>query len=1127
MRTKRWLSAMATAVLILCAYSCQDWNEEDAPAGNQQIPVLTNVGSYSFESLEQFQIGTYEGGQRPEVVKDNEIGSSVLHLNGGYLYLDNPLISKRLEAGASATMWIKIPEAEAQTTEENINEGNIENVVTDQQEVTRTESTSDVVLAFMDDTRADKLLITKNAGLIYNGTVISEGFDGLTSGEWHYLAISISKDGYSAYLDGAEWGKEALQATVYNQLVEHLTSTATRLYIGYGMETPPSEFWMEDLKVYKDIISKTEINRPEIGIITIGATDFSTPFIGAFSDVISSKENVVFHYKFKNYTKGSANHENWLLIISNGKALGEEGYQERALIRADAYGWLNGNAENTIPNCGYPLSDVFGQFGSWEKFRSEMNGATVDMTVTRYGTSITMNAVITSLANKEYVYSWYHPTVAGEGATGIYLSVDNSYLEIENKETSITPLEIQVGQVGFSDFSTPFNTMFTEPVVLGNNMEAEYEFTNYTQGPGNHNNWHLVFTNGTTRGQEGYKEYAIIRADNWGWLEGVYDDGHTLNTMLCVPQSNYNWDAFLSDMNESNVKLSVKHREGKISFRAIITTKDNKKYTYYWIYTLPSDAGVVSSCLTVDKSYLVMKNTPVATTIVEPNTQLGASDFSTVWWTTFTPVITADGTAGSFNYKFTNHGRGLDTWTNWALVITDGTKVGDADYKEYAVIRADNYGWLSGAGQILGLETDLPNYTQALDHAKIDLTVIRDGRNIILNADITTESVNYYYRGTLTDVIPAGGNTIGTFLTIDSAYLTNIVSEAKNGGDEPEPSGIERVGETDFSTSFLGAVSEMKTWDGDGEFRYKFTNYTRGIEYFQNWSLIISNGVALGGAGYQEYALIRADNFGWLNGVFENQLSDIQKYNNYDWNTFKSDMQGATVDLSLVRQGNNALMKAIIKTTENKEYTYTCSLNNLPTSGTIGTCLSVDNAYLEINTKSTYVGIIKENIIEVGNDDCTTTWWGAFSPVKTAFGDGCSFEYKFVNHGSLANTWNNWVLVCSNGKAFGEDGYTEYYILRADNVGWHFGIPLGPVGLETNLPDFIQTLNGATINLKATRQGQSLVVDANITATDNNTYYYRGTIADVFPDATSTIGTFLTVDGSYLQISSSIAIDGN
>ena len=77
-----------------------------------------------------------------------------------------------------------------------------------------------------------------------------------------------------------------------------------------------------------------------------------------------------------------------------------------------------------------------------------------------------------------------------------------------------------------------------------------------------------------------------------------------------------------------------------------------------------------------------------------------------------------------------------------------------------------------------------------------------------------------------------------------------------------------------------------------------------------------------------------------------------------------------------------------------------------------------------------------------------------------------------------------------------------------------------------NYDTFNDVLHGATVKLKVTRNGTSLEVDATITATNNVAYYYRGTIANVFPDATSTIGTFFTTDMTYLQIKSAKATDG-
>ena len=69
------------------------------------------------------------------------------------------------------------------------------------------------------------------------------------------------------------------------------------------------------------------------------------------------------------------------------------------------------------------------------------------------------------------------------------------------------------------------------------------------------------------------------------------------------------------------------------------------------------------------------------------------------------------------------------------------------------MIRADNFGWVGGNDQLFGFETNLPDYTWALNGAKVVLTITRDNKDIKLNADITTESgISYYYKGALTGV---------------------------------------------------------------------------------------------------------------------------------------------------------------------------------------------------------------------------------------------------------------------------------------------------------------------------------------------------------------------------------------
>ena len=67
---------------------------------------------------------------------------------------------------------------------------------------------------------------------------------------------------------------------------------------------------------------------------------------------------------------------------------------------------------------------------------------------------------------------------------------------------------------------------------------------------------------------------------------------------------------------------------------------------------------------------------------------LGETDNSTAWWTAFTDDIKAE-PGMTYQVKFINYG-GKSNWTNFLIVLRN-----EAKNVEYAVLRADNWGWTS------------------------------------------------------------------------------------------------------------------------------------------------------------------------------------------------------------------------------------------------------------------------------------------------------------------------------------------------------------------------------------------------------------------------------------------------
>jgi len=71
--------------------------------------------------------------------------------------------------------------------------------------------------------------------------------------------------------------------------------------------------------------------------------------------------------------------------------------------------------------------------------------------------------------------------------------------------------------VGAEDNTALFWTAFSDSYTIPAENTLHLEFTNYSSKENNWNNWIVVVTNDAERNGDGYVEYVVLRADNWGW----------------------------------------------------------------------------------------------------------------------------------------------------------------------------------------------------------------------------------------------------------------------------------------------------------------------------------------------------------------------------------------------------------------------------------------------------------------------------------------------------------------------------------------------------------------------------------------------------------------------------------
>lgn len=309
-----------------------------------------------------------------------------------------------------------------------------------------------------------------------------------------------------------------------------------------------------------------------------------------------------------------------------------------------------------------------------------------------------------------------------------------------------------------------------------------------------------------------------------------------------------------------------------------------------------------------------------------------------------------------------------------------------------------------------------------------------------------------------------------------------------NGGSTEDEAVYVPVGPEDCSAAFWSEWSDYFVIPANQTFHTKFINHTSGADNWHNWNLVVATDADRGAAGYSEYFVLRSDLYGWGNADYNADNITNEGYG--DWEQFKKNMEGATVDMTVERRGAEVYVTAVATckdgTVYKEMYHQPCAAD-----GNIRAFLACDHSYFQLNAAETFVGEeYASGSALVGPADCSAAWWTAFSkyyPLNSSISDDCPFVIQFVNNNSgSGKNWNNWLVVCSTADR-GGDGYFENFVIRSDAFAW-FGAG-GDSNANTanldfkitqtfNWDSYVSDMHGAMCYLKFTRSGNSLTMDA-------------------------------------------------
>ena len=415
MKIRKSLFSLVGAMLVTFGFTaCTDWGDQDPAAGNQVYPERQVVNTYDFEYSDdkpEFSDMVIHN-EVCEVVKDDYLGSNVLHLNGtGAAKIANPFNNVKLQNGAAITFAVKVDCAEGE-----------------EMDLKRP------IFSFgSDDAQGARFYFSPNGQLVYTkpGQLQSLDLDEnnpdtyktgiLTPNEWHFVALQLGQKGYQLYVDGKKslsgYQPEGAAATTFSyQTLLDSIQALPYLYIGTtGDQLGTAEYGslsVDNVTLIRNQMNERDWNKTIGGnggggsednfnyveyvnadgtpTTEVGTSDCSAAWWTSFSDYYRIPAGATLHLKFTNHTSGVNNWNNWNLCVATDDVRDNKpSYAEHFVIRSDLFGW--GGEAST-----YDAANITNEgYGDWDEFRANMEGAVVDITLQRIGDEIYMTATAT------------------------------------------------------------------------------------------------------------------------------------------------------------------------------------------------------------------------------------------------------------------------------------------------------------------------------------------------------------------------------------------------------------------------------------------------------------------------------------------------------------------------------------------------------------------------------------------------------------------------------------------------------------------------------------------------------------------------------------------------------------
>lgn len=556
---------------------------------------------------------------------------------------------------------------------------------------------------------------------------------------------------------------------------------------GSDMFSVNSPDWLSE-KI--DSIEKSKVSTEEVlvgmneDVYTVGNTDFSSGFWSSFSKYYVVQDNQKWNAVFNlNINPSATNtYKNFALIITNDVDRGGTGYTEYGAIRFDNQPSGNSEWGDHIDRSCVQSNLTFET--DTDKGVDKLGGK-VTLTVDRSRVDTFMVKITNGTVTKTYIQpSKIANLNADESNTNIrcFLVPEGSFIDFQQSNVepiggytsaqdkapvsmvlNNVPAEVDKGTTLEEAMQNVSATVTFEEGVTKVIPASELLFSAINDMDKVGEKTLIVIYNKTFKGENAAT--PIVANAKFNVVAGI----KTITVTQAPTRTNYYYynSAAVDGVNHTlafdptGMVVNATYVEGE---PGVI---DNSKLTFSRI---PATAGKHEVTITTENGRTATVEVNVAESAVKAVTptpvSLGAEDCSTAWWTEFTENMKIP--AGeTFEFNFTNYSSGAGNWNNYVLILRK------ADLAEYAVVRADNYGWGNGyaACTPVGTQGDWATWLATMNGAKVKMFVTNcnngtaDVQAIVTGTDGSVTVQNYLGINTIDP------SDLNVAFTVDSSHL--------------------------------------------------------------------------------------------------------------------------------------------------------------------------------------------------------------------------------------------------------------------------------------------------------------------------------------------------------------------